>query len=49
VPLARFLYPPYKESVRQAIDEGFRILVVGGDVALLYEACREVVKNVRGR
>lgn len=46
VPLARFLYPPYDRSVKQAIDEGFRILVVGGDVALLYQACRDVMKSV---
>jgi len=46
VPLARFLYPPYDRSVRQAMDEGFRILVVGGDVALLYQACRDVMKSV---
>jgi len=45
--LARFLYPPYDKSVRQAVDEGFQILVVGGDVALLYQACRDVIKNVR--
>jgi len=49
VPLARFLYPPYEKSVKQAMDEGFRILVVGGDVTLLYEACRDVVNSVRGR
>lgn len=47
VPLARFLYPPYDKSAREAIDEGFRILVLGGDVAILYETCRNVVRGAR--
>ena len=40
VQLARFLYPPFEESVKRSVDEGARILVAGGDVSLLYGACR---------
>lgn len=47
MPLARFLYPPFEESVRRSIDEGARILVAGGDVALIYQASRELVKTVQ--
>jgi len=46
IPLARFLYPPFEESVKKSVDEGARILVAGGDVALLYQASREITKIV---
>jgi 4-hydroxy-2-oxoheptanedioate aldolase len=47
VQLARFLYPPFEESVKRAMDEGARILVVGGDVSLLYYIGREIAKIVQ--
>jgi len=47
MPLARFLYPPFEESAKHSIDEGARILVAGGDVALLYQTCRGLVQAVR--
>ena len=46
VPLAHFLYPPFEESVRRAVDDGAKILVAGGDNALLYQACRSLVQIV---
>ncbi len=46
MPLARFLYPPFEESVKKSVDEGARILVAGGDVALLYQASREITNIV---
>ena len=45
--LARFLYPPYEKTVKQAISEGFQVLVVGGDVSLLYDVCQNIVKSVK--
>jgi 4-hydroxy-2-oxoheptanedioate aldolase len=51
VPLARFLYPPFEESVKRSVDEGARILVAGGDVSLLYGAARglaSAVERLRG-
>lgn len=47
MPLARFLYPPFEESVKKSVDEGARILVAGGDVALLYQVSREITDIVR--
>lgn len=47
VPLARFLYPPFEESTKIAIKEGFRVLVAGGDVSLLAHASQNLVKSVR--
>ena len=44
VPLARFLYPPFDESVKKAIGEGARVLVAGGDVSLLMWAASTMVK-----
>ena len=44
VPLARFLYPPFRESVRGAVEEGARILVAGADVSLLHWVCRDLVE-----
>jgi 4-hydroxy-2-oxoheptanedioate aldolase len=44
VPLARFLYPPFDESVRKAIKDGARVLVAGGDVSLLMWAAETMVK-----
>jgi hypothetical protein len=44
VPLARFLYPPFDESVRKAIRDGARVLVAGGDVSLLMWAAETMVK-----
>jgi len=44
VPLARFLYPPFDESVKKAIEEGARVLVAGGDVSLLMWAASTMVK-----
>ncbi len=46
VPLARFLYPPFEESVKRSVDEGAKILVAGGDVSLLYGACRGLASVV---
>ena len=46
VHMASFLYPPFENSVKKALDEGARILVVGGDVALLYYISKEIVKIV---
>jgi 4-hydroxy-2-oxoheptanedioate aldolase len=44
VPLARFLYPPFDESVRKAIKDGARVLVAGGDISLLMWAAETMVK-----
>ncbi|MCW4048831.1 MAG: aldolase/citrate lyase family protein [Candidatus Bathyarchaeota archaeon] len=44
VPLARFLYPPFSESVKKAVDDGARVLVAGGDVSLLYSITSSMVK-----
>jgi 2-keto-3-deoxy-L-rhamnonate aldolase RhmA len=44
VPLARFLYPPFRDSVMRAIEEDFTVLVVGGDISLLHYVCKEIVK-----
>lgn len=44
VPLARFLYPPFDESVKKAIKDGARVLVAGGDVSLLMWAAETMVK-----
>jgi 4-hydroxy-2-oxoheptanedioate aldolase len=40
VPLARFLYPPFSESVPAAVADGARVLVAGGDVSLLFSAAK---------
>ena len=47
IPLGRFLYPPFDKSVKEAISEGFRVLVIGGDVSLLYHTTSEIVNIVR--
>jgi 2-keto-3-deoxy-L-rhamnonate aldolase RhmA len=47
IPLAKFLYPPFQESVRAAVDDGFNVLVVGGDVSLLYHTSSEIVKVLK--
>jgi len=44
IPLAKFLYPPFEKTVKEAVADGFNVLVVGGDVSLLYYVCTEVVK-----
>lgn len=46
VPLAHFLYAPFEESVRKAIGNGARVLVAGGDNALLLHVCRGIVEVV---
>jgi hypothetical protein len=47
VPLAKFLYPPFRESVKAAVDDGFNVLVVGGDISLLYHTSSEIVKVLK--
>ncbi len=44
VPLANFLYAPFEESVANSIGNGAKILVAGGDVALLLQICSELRK-----
>ncbi|MFH0850460.1 MAG: hypothetical protein V1924_05925 [Candidatus Bathyarchaeota archaeon] len=45
--MARFLYPPFDESVKKAIGEGARVLVAGGNVSLLMWAASSMVKAKR--
>ena len=47
MPLARFLYPPYKDSIKGWISKGANILVVGGDVGIIYNTSNDIVKTVR--
>ena len=42
--MTRFLYPPFDESVKKAIEEGARVLVAGGDVPLLMWAASTMVE-----
>jgi hypothetical protein len=46
-PLAKFLYPPFQKSVKAAVDDGFNVLVVGGDISLLYHTSSEIVKVLK--
>jgi 4-hydroxy-2-oxoheptanedioate aldolase len=46
-PLARFLYPPFDESVRNAVKEGSKVLVAGGDVSLLYSVTSTMVNALK--
>lgn len=47
MPLAHFLYPPFEVSVKKAINDGAKVLVSGGDNALLLHTCRTLVNIVR--
>ena len=46
-PLARFLYPPFDRSVREAVADGATVLVAGGDVSLLLSAATQVADALR--
>jgi 4-hydroxy-2-oxoheptanedioate aldolase len=46
-PLARFLYPPFDKSVREAVADGATVLVAGGDVSLLLSAATQVANALR--
>lgn len=46
VPLAHFLYAPFEESVASSIGKGAKVLVAGGDVALMLQICTELRKVV---
>jgi 4-hydroxy-2-oxoheptanedioate aldolase len=47
MPLAHFLFPPYKESINNLVDKGAHILVVGGDVGIIYQASKDIVNIIR--
>jgi len=44
IPLAHFLYPPFEKSVQEGLRSGAKILVAGGDNALLLQILQSTVK-----